>query len=49
MRNANLAVREEDILNTNEMMNDYSFFYQMICEDKVMDFDTDGGNLTGSE
>lgn len=31
---------EDDILNTNETMNDYSFFYQMICENKPMDFES---------
>jgi hypothetical protein len=32
---------EENILNTNETMNDYSFYFQMICENKVMDFEVD--------
>ncbi len=32
-------IREENILNTNETMNDFSFFFQMIREYKTMDFE----------
>lgn len=32
--------QQENILNTNETMNDYSFFFQMICENKTMDFES---------
>jgi hypothetical protein len=41
MRDASYKQKEEDILNTNETMNDYSFFFQMICENKVMDFESE--------
>jgi len=40
MRNNNWYKNEEEILNTNETINDYSFFFQMICENKVMDFES---------
>lgn len=32
-------IREEDILNTNETMNDFYFYFQMIREYKTMDFE----------
>ena len=32
-------LNEEDILNTNETMNDFSFYFQMIREYKTMDFE----------
>lgn len=30
---------EDNLLNTNETINDYSFYFQMICENKLMDFE----------
>ncbi len=41
MKKENFLHSEEELLNTNETMNDYSFFYQMICENKKMDFESD--------
>jgi hypothetical protein len=41
MRKIKRSVSEEDILNTNETIHDYSFYFQMICENKIMDFDAD--------
>ena len=41
MEKAKVIMEEEEFLNTNETMNDYSFFYQMICENKKMDFESD--------
>ncbi|MBE0655602.1 MAG: hypothetical protein IH594_17510 [Bacteroidales bacterium] len=41
MRENNCVSQEEKILNTNETMNDYSFFFQMICENKPMDFESE--------
>jgi hypothetical protein len=41
MRKNKTCVSEEEILNTNETINDYSFYFQMICENKIMDFEAD--------
>lgn len=41
MKKEKVLQSEEELLNTNETMNDYSFFYQMICENKKMDFESD--------
>lgn len=32
-------IKEEEILNTNETMNDFTFYFQMIREYKTMDFE----------
>lgn len=39
MKTYRSEIREENILNTNETMNDFSFFFQMIREYKTMDFE----------
>jgi hypothetical protein len=33
------SISEKKTLNTNEMINDYVFYYQMICEEMDLDFD----------
>ena len=30
---------QEEYLNTNETIHDYSFFYQIIFEERTMDFE----------
>ncbi|MFW5644642.1 MAG: hypothetical protein ACOCZL_01895 [Bacteroidota bacterium] len=39
MKTYRSEIREENILNTNETMNDFSFYFQMIREYKTMDFE----------
>ncbi len=39
MEHLTSGICEEEILNTNETMNDFSFFFQMIREYKTMDFE----------
>ena len=31
---------EFDSVNTNEIMSDYHFYFQMICEEKELDFES---------
>lgn len=33
-------LHEDDSLNTNEIIHDYSFFRQLICEEKSLDIDS---------
>jgi hypothetical protein len=40
MSKGQLGTKEEELLNTNETMNDYSFFFQMICESRKLDFES---------
>lgn len=46
--NRNFRV-EDNLLNTNETINDYSFYFQMICENKMMDFEANVTNKWGCE
>jgi hypothetical protein len=39
MKKINLPVYEDEYLNTNEIINDYSFWYQIIYEGKKLDFE----------
>mgnify|MGYP006284761141 FL=1 len=31
---------ELDSVNTNEIMSDYHFYFQMICEERELDFES---------
>jgi len=33
---------DQDPVNTNEIISDYHFYFQMICEEKELDFETEG-------
>jgi hypothetical protein len=39
MKNSELSIHPDDFLSTNEMIHDYSFWYQMVCEGRKMDFE----------
>lgn len=32
---------EPDTVNTNEIITDYDFYFQIVCEDRQLDFDSE--------